>query len=287
MARASSAKPTDVPADLPADRSTAETALITGASSGIGEALAGCFAGAGFKLVLVARRAELLEALAERLRGEYRIKVRVEVADLAQPDAAAALAAQLRRQRVGVDVLVNCAGVLHQGEFAAMPASAMAGMVDLNVAGLTRMLVNFVPAMQRRGHGRVLNVASIAAFQPGPALAVYAATKAYVLSLTESLAEELKDSGVTVTALCPGITATTMLARATDANPRLSALPPLLVSDVQAVAAEGLAACLRGDVIAVPGVINQAATLGGRVLPRWLLRRLSGGVSRLLARRST
>jgi short-subunit dehydrogenase len=259
-----------------------ETALITGASSGIGEALAGCFAGAGFNLVLVARRSELLEVLAERLRGQHGITVWVLAADLAQPGAPANLAGRLRRKRVAVDVLVNCAGVLSQGGFAAMPAGTMAGMVDLNVSGLTAMLAQFVPPMCARGHGRVLNVASIAAFQPVPTLAVYAATKAYVLSLTESLAEELKASGVTVTALCPGITATPMLAHAADANTALSALPALLVGDVADVAAQGFAACLRGDVIVVPGLVNRAATAGGRLLPKWLLRRISGLVSRRL-----
>jgi short-subunit dehydrogenase len=134
--------------------------------------------------------------------------------------------------------------------------------------------------MLKRGHGRVLNVASIAAFQPVPTLATYAATKAYVLSLTESLAEELKGSGVTVTALCPGITATGMLSSATAANARLAKLPRFLVGDADAVAAEGYRACMKGQVIVVPGVVNQAATLASRATPKWLLRRLAGSLTR-------
>ena len=265
-----------------ADPKPAPTALITGASSGIGEALAGCFAAAGHDLVLVARRADLLEALALRLRQAHPVAVRVIVADLAVPGAAAGLATQLRRKRVVVDVLVNSAGVLAQGDFSAMPLDRQVGMVDLNVVGLTAMLAAFAPAMLQRGRGRVLNVASIAAFQPVPTLAIYAATKAYVLSLTESLAEEWQGSGVTITALCPGITATPMLRQAADANAALAALPAVLVGDVADVAAQGFAACMRGDVIVVPGLVNRAATAGGRLLPKWLLRRVSGLVSRRL-----
>ncbi|HSW04504.1 SDR family NAD(P)-dependent oxidoreductase, partial [Aquabacterium sp.] len=206
-----------------------DTALITGASSGIGEALAGCFAAAGHALVLVARRTDKLEDLARELRSAHGIKVTVLGADLSLPNAPATLAQQLKRRRITVDILVNNAGVLVQGGFAEMAAADHRSMIDLNVLGLTAMLTEFVPGMKKRGRGRVLNVASIAAFQPVPSLATYAATKAYVLSLSESLSEELRDSGVTVTALCPGVTATPMLANAADANSRLARLPGVLV----------------------------------------------------------
>jgi short-subunit dehydrogenase len=126
----------------------------------------------------------------------------------------------------------------------------------------------------------VLNVASIAAFQPVPTLATYAATKAYVLSLTESLAEELRGRGVSVTALCPGITATNMLSSAVEASTQLAKLPGFLIGDVDEVAAEGYRACMNGEVIRVPGLINRAATLAGRATPKWLLRRLAGTFSR-------
>jgi short-subunit dehydrogenase len=257
-----------------------ETALVTGASSGIGEALASCFAAAGMALVLVARRADKLEALARQLRAEHDVKVTVLGADLSQPNAPAALAQQLKRRRIAVDILVNNAGVLVQGSFVDMPSAEHRSMIDLNIAGLTAMLTEFVPPMKKRGYGRILNVASIAAFQPVPSLATYAATKAYVLSLSESLSEELRDTGVTVTALCPGITATPMLNQAADANDRLTRLPGVLVSDVQAVAAEGFAACMRGDAVLVPGVLNRAAMVAGRAIPKWLLRRIAGVVTR-------
>lgn len=271
MTRAKSAKP-----------GSGQTALVTGASSGIGEALARQIAAAGFDLVLVARSADKLKALAATLQAEHGVRVRVQPADLAAPGAAAKLAAALKRARRPVDLLVNNAGVLEHGDFIAMQATRHRELIELNVTALTEMLAQFVPPMVARGQGRVLNVASIAAFQPIPRLATYAATKAYVLSLTESLSEELKGSGVTVTALCPGITATSMLECAQAGSAELGALPGLVVGTAEDVAAEGLRACLRGEVIRVPGVVNRAATVAGRSTPRWLLRSLTGAVVRRL-----
>jgi short-subunit dehydrogenase len=256
------------------------TALITGASSGIGEALARCFAADGHALVLVARSAGKLKALAAELTKTHGVEAIVLPADLAEADAAKSLAASLKRRHIAIDVLVNNAGVLEQGAFVSMAPSRHQQMIALNVAGLTAMLAHFVPPMQQRGFGRVLNVASIAAFQPVPTLATYAATKAYVLSLTESLAEELKGSGVTITALCPGVTATGMLTAAAAANDQLGKLPGFLVGDVDEVAAAGYKACMSGEVIRVPGVVNLAATLAGRATPKWLLRRVAGTVTR-------
>jgi short-subunit dehydrogenase len=181
------------------------TALITGASSGIGEALAHFFAKGGLNVILVARSADKLKALALELQKHNQVNVQVCAADLSHSGAAQKLAGALARKKVRVDVLVNCAGVLEQGEFTALSPAKHQNIIDLNISGLTAMVSAFVPAMAERGFGRVLNVASIAAFQPIPTLACYAASKAYVLSLSESLAEELRGSGVTVTALCPGI----------------------------------------------------------------------------------
>jgi short-subunit dehydrogenase len=256
------------------------TALITGASAGIGEALARCFARDGHRLVLVARSEARLHALADALHAEHGTRTDVLPADLARRGAAAALASTLRRKRRRIDVLVNNAGVAEQGAFTAITGERHQQLIDLNVAGLTAMLAAFVPAMAARGHGRVLNVASIAAFQPVPGLATYAATKAYVLSLTESLAEELRGSGVSVTALCPGFTATAMLGNSVTHNAKLAALPGFLIADVDAVAAAGYRACLAGEVIAVPGAINRAATIAAGATPKWLLRRIAGVLGR-------
>jgi hypothetical protein len=194
--------------------------------------------------------------------------------------APARLAATLRRKRRPVDVLVNNAGVLTQGPFKGMKPSVHRQMIDLNVTGLTALLAEFVPPMVERGSGRVLNVASIAAFQPVPTLATYAATKAYVLSLTESLAEELRGTGVTITALCPGVTATNMLATARSANDRLGQLPGFLVGDVDDVARQGFEACMKGEAICVPGVVNRAAMIASRSTPKWLVRRIGGVIGR-------
>ena len=259
---------------------TGETALVTGASSGIGEALAACFARDGFDLVLVARSVEKLQALAAGLAAKHKVKAWVEPADLSVVGSAKKLAATLKRRKRHIDVLVNNAGVLEHGAFATMTAERHQELIDLNVSGVTAMLAHFVPSMVARGHGRVLNVASIAAFQPIPTLATYAATKAYVLSLTESLSEELKGSGVTITALCPGITATNMLSTAASSSSQLTKLPGFLIGDVAKVAKEGYEACLRGEVIKVPGAINLAAILASRATPKWLLRKVSGTLGR-------
>lgn len=255
-----------------------QTALITGASSGIGEALAACFARDGFNLVLVARSADKLKTLAAHLSAEHGIKAWVAPSDLSKAGSAAALAGKMKKGKHAIDVLVNCAGVLEHGQFIKMPSGRHQELIDLNVSALTAMLSEFVPPMVARGKGRVLNVASVAAFQPIPSLATYAATKAFVLSLTESLAEELKGTGVTVSALCPGITATNMVSMATESSGL--ELPGILIGDVVKVAEEGYRACMKGEVIKVPGIINLATILAGRATPKWLLRKLTGSVGR-------
>ena len=174
--------------------------------------------------------------------------------------------------------------LMSQGLFTSMSAATQQQMIDLNILGLTAMISEFLPGMaERAGQGRrghILNVASIAAFQPIPSLATYAASKAFVLSLTESLSEELKGTGVTVTALCPGVTATAMLSGAASANGKVSQLPAFMVGDVNEVARQGFEACMRGDVICVPGAINRAVTLGSRATPKWLVRKIGGLIVR-------
>jgi short-subunit dehydrogenase len=256
------------------------TVLITGASSGIGEELARCFAHGGYDLVLVARSADKLELLATRLSTECGVKTTVIPADLSVAGAAAKLLAAVKRKKISVDILVNNAGVLESGAFTQITPERHQQLINLNISGLTDMLAHFAPPMVERGSGRILNVASIAAFQPVPALATYAATKAYVLSLSESLAEEFRGTGVTVTALCPGITATNMVATVQEANSQLAALPGFFIGQVEQVAREGYEACLRGDVIKVPGVLNLAGTLASRATPKWLLRKITGALGR-------
>jgi short-subunit dehydrogenase len=260
-----------------------QTALISGASSGIGEALAKLFAEGGYQLVLVARTQAKLEALAQQLSADHSVQVWVEPADLAKRGAAKKLAASLAGQGIEIDVLVNNAGVLEHGNFVEIGTAEHQRMLDLNISGFTGMLDHFLPPMVDRGQGRVLNVASIASFQPVPSLAVYAASKAYVLSLTESLSEELKGSGVSITALCPGVTATNMMSTAQEKSQGLVKIPDFIIGDVEDVAAQGYKACLKGEVICVPGMVNLAATVAGRTVPKWLLRRVSGIVGRYSA----
>ena len=266
------------------EKSGAPTALITGASSGIGEALALCFAEAGYELILVARSVDKLEYLRQRLAAEHDALGHVLAADLALPGAASQLAKTVARKKLQVDVLVNCAGVLHQGPFIGMAANTHQQMIDLNISGLTAMLSAFLPAMKQRAAAgenvRVLNVASIAAYQPVPMLATYAATKAYVLSLGESLAEELKATGISVTTLCPGVTATAMLGAAAGANSKVSQIPSFMVGQAETVAQDAFNACMRGDAICVPGVVNQALVIGSRSAPKWLVRKLGGLLGR-------
>lgn len=261
-----------------------ERALITGASSGIGEALAAEFAADGFDLVLVARSEDKLKRLAAELKAEHGIKVRVEPADLSKPGSASALAKKLKQARLPLTAVVNNAGVLEHGNFIDIPATRHQQLIDLNISGLTAMLGAFLPGLVESGQGRVLNVASIAAFQPVPALATYAATKAFVLSLTESLSEELKGTGVTATALCPGVTDTNMVSGAQAKSGHL-AIPGFMIGDVADVAREGFRACMKGEVICVPGLINQVSTLTSRTTPKWLLRRVSGIVGRYTTRK--
>jgi short-subunit dehydrogenase len=258
-----------------------ETVLITGASAGIGAALARQFAAGGFDLVLVARSRDKLEALAEALEAEHDVTATVMPADLSASGAPGLLFTAVMKRKIAVDVLVNNAGILEMGAFCSIPPERHRELVTLNVATLTDMTSRFLAPMLERGHGRILNVASIAAFQPVPALATYAATKAYVLSLTESLSEELKGSGVTVTALCPGITETDMVSRAREANSTASRLPSFLIGDVDDVAAQGYAACIAGEVIRVPGVLNFAASMAARAAPKWVVRAFAGAFGRM------
>jgi hypothetical protein len=258
-----------------------EKVLITGASSGIGEALAGIFAEYDYDLVLVARSADKLDAMAASLTAEHGVQVRACPMDLALPGSADKLCKALRRQKLSVDILVNNAGVLEHGAFIDTAPVDHQRMIQLNVAGFTDMLAHFLPPMLERGRGRVLNVASASAFMPIPSLATYAATKAYVLSLSEALMEELRDTGVSITALCPGFTHTAMVAKAQAQSGKLRNMPELLIGDVEQVALQGFHACIKGEPIVVPGTVNQVAALVSRATPKWLVRQVSGLLGRM------
>ncbi len=257
-----------------------ERVLITGASSGIGEALAGKFAKGGFDLVLAARSKDKLTSLAKKLSAEHKVSAEVVQIDLVKPGAPRDLFNEIARRGLDINVLVNNAGVLEMGAFKTQEPETLGAMVRLNTVALTELAALFAPGMAARHSGRILNVASVASFQPVPSLAAYAATKAFVLSLTESLAEELKGDGVTVTALCPGITETNMFTTIKNSNSRTDYLPSFLVADVQDVAQEGYDACMKGEVVRVPGLAYAMTASIGRASPRWLTRLVAGAIGR-------
>jgi hypothetical protein len=259
---------------------TRHTALITGASAGIGRELARVFAAHGHDLVIVARSVDRLQSLADELRAEHECKVRVVPRDLLDRGAPQEVFATLAAEQVRIDILVNDAGVLELGAFAEMELWDIERIIDLNARVLTSMTRVFLPAMLERGRGRILNMASVAAFQPVPSLAVYAATKAFVMSLTESLSEELAGTGVSVTTVCPGLTSTEMTSKAKSNNPNAALFPDFLMADPHDVAEAAYRACMAGRVIEVPGLTNRVLTDWSRLQPRWVTRMIGGVVGR-------
>ncbi len=254
--------------------------LITGASAGIGAELAREFAKHGHSLVLVARSKDKLTALAAELSAAHDTDALVIVEDLSRPGCPRAIAAELEERDIEVDILVNNAGVLDVGPFADTPTETYENMVALNIAALTSLTSLLLPPMIERKFGRILNVASLAAFQPVPSMAVYAASKAYVLSLTESLSEELRATGVKITALCPGLTDTGMVANMKAKSTTAQRTPSMLISDPKDVAKQAYKATMSGQTILVPGIPNQMAAAWAQVTPRWLTRTVTGFASR-------
>jgi short-subunit dehydrogenase len=254
--------------------------LITGASAGIGAELAREFARHGHALVLVARSKDKLAALKGELNAAHDTETLVIVEDLSRKGAAKAIAAELEERGVEIDILVNNAGVIDVGPFADAATETLDNLVALNVAALTSLTSLMLPHMIERKFGRILNVASLAGFQPVPSMAAYAASKAYVLSLTEALSEELYGTGVKVTALCPGLTDTSMVSSIKEKSKTAQATPSLLISDPKDVAKQAYAATMTGRTIIVPGFPNQIAAAWAQVTPRWLTRTVTGFASR-------
>ncbi len=242
-----------------------ETTLITGASAGIGRELARLFAADKSNLVLVARRRERLEELAAELRRKAGVEVRVLTADLGRTDAPQALADELARDGIAVDVLVNNAGFGALGALAELDAARQVEMVQVNVAALTHLTRLLLPGMIERGRGGILNVASTAGFQPGPFMAVYYATKAYVISLTEALHDEVAGRGVKVCCLCPGPTESEFDAVAEMEHSRLARRRKMTSARVAEIGYRGFR---RGKLLVVPGWLNWLGAFGGRFAPR-------------------
>lgn len=251
-----------------------KTALITGASMGIGLELARQFAEHGHDLILVARSRDLLEALAAALGKEHGISAHVMVADLSRADAPPNLFDDIAAARLQVDFLVNNAGFGVGGKFSDTDGARELDMIQVNIAALTHLTKLFLPQMLSRGSGRIMQVASIAAFQPGPLMAVYYASKAYVLSFSQALSEELRDSAVTVTALCPGPTATHFAETAQVSNSIVFA--GFGAASASEVARYGYAAMMRGKRIALPTFRDRLAVQIQRLVPRAMVTRIVG-----------
>lgn len=252
---------------------TSKTALVTGASSGIGAAYARALAAQGYDLILVARRADRLQALADELKKAHGNRIEVLPTDLLKRESPTELVRDVASLGMQVDLLVNNAGLGVHGPFVDATADDDARMIDLNIHSLTAMTRAFVPGMIARHSGAIINVASTAAFQSIPFMSVYAATKAYVLSFSEATAEELRPHGITVQCLCPGATESEFAAVAqfkTDAPEKAPTMT------AEAVVAESLAALKAGRTVHVAGVLNQLGALSTRLVPRVIATKLAG-----------
>jgi len=248
-----------------------KTALITGASAGIGYSLAKLFARDQFDLVLVSRDRKRLEEVAAELESSYKCRTAVVPKDLTISRAPDELYEELQNNSVDIDVLVNNAGVGAHGAFHKSDTQQILNLVRLNIDALVHMTRLFLPRMVERGNGRVLNVASVAAYQPGPFMATYYASKAFVLSFSEAIAVELKGTGVTMTTLCPGPTRTQFNENAGIAHSKLGKSARVALSP-DAVANIGYDAMLKGKRTVIAGLKNRvAAFASSRVLPKSLV----------------
>lgn len=249
-----------------------KTALITGASYGIGAAFAQRLAAAGATLILTARSAERLQALATQLGTQYGAEVHVVCADLAATTGARAIFDETERRKLTVDLLINNAGFGALGEFASLSLPRQLEMIQVNISSLVELTHLYLQAMKVRRSGAVLNVASTASFQAVPYFAVYAATKAFVLSFSEALAEECLPFGVRVMALCPGSTATNF--QEVAGSQRINS--PRFPQTAEQVADAGLDALAQGRAAVISGTLNKVQTQLQRALPRRVITKLAG-----------
>jgi short-subunit dehydrogenase len=248
-----------------------QCALVTGASGGIGLELARVLAAHRFDLVLLARSRDKLETLAGELKADHGARVTVVPADLSEPSAPQAVFDTLNDAGIQVGLLVNNAGLLIEGRFGELDLEDELRLLQVNVLAMTALTRLFLPPMLERKHGRILNVASIAAFVPVPNLAVYAASKAYVLSFGEALSQELSGSKITLTTLCPGVTETGMVQ-----GTSLAGMPRMMIMDAKSVAQEGYRACMAGKPVHVAGIANELAVQWVKYQPNWLMRAVGG-----------
>ena len=237
------------------------TALITGSSEGIGRSFAEIYAKNGHDLVLVARNKIKLEEFAQELTEKYAVKVAVFAADLIPVDAAQKLFAAIALKEIKIDILVNNAGMMQVEK------------LQLNIQSLVNMTQQFIHPMMSRGQGKIVNVGSIASFMPTPNFAAYGASKAFVLSFSEGIAEELRGTGVSVTCVCPGMTETKMLSHADGLE---KFIPKFLKADPMELAAQAYKASMKGDVVFLDKIANKLLVQWATHYPRWLVRGVNG-----------
>ena len=257
----------------------AKTALVTGASGGIGLELARLFVRDGHNVVLVARGKERLDAVAKELCAGPAPQAHVIAADLASPGAAEEIAGAVGALGLTVDFLVNNAGFGSNGAFCDLPLGKELDMVQVNVISLLALTHKLVGPMRDRGFGRVLNIASTAGFQGGPYMATYYATKAFVITLSEALAAELRGTGVTVTCHCPGATATEFAGRA--GNDKSALFQRNSVAKASDVALDAYDAMMRGDVLRIHGAMNAFGVFGTRLVPRSVSVAIAGKLNKV------
>ncbi|MBA59399.1 MAG: hypothetical protein CMQ40_09545 [Gammaproteobacteria bacterium] len=252
------------------------TALITGSSSGIGEAFARLLAREGFDLVLTARREEKLLNLTKELTG---VRADVIAADLSHPEGIEKLLLTIDEKKLDINLAINNAGMMVEKPLHRLTNQEIDNILALNISAIVKITRHLIEKMARRGHGRILNVASVAAFHPFPGMDIYSATKAFVLSLSESLAENHRSQGIFVTALCPGITDTEMAEKNI-----IDSVPNFMIARPEQVAREGYDAVMGREVVRISGLANRLALGLAKHQPRSLIRKLSGLATRFVSR---
>jgi hypothetical protein len=254
-----------------------KTALITGASEGIGRCFAEIYAQNGHNLVLVARSKEKLELFATELSTKYAVEVKVFPYDLIPVDAAKNLFEELLIQNIAVDILVNNAGMMLVEKLHQSNNQSLNNLLQLNIQSLVNMTHYFISPMIARGKGKIVNIGSIASFMPTPNFSAYGASKAFVLSFSEGLAEELRGTGVTITCVCPGMTETKMLSHAEGLE---RFIPKFLKADPMELAAQAYKASMKGEVVFLDKLANKAIVQWASHYPRWMVRGVNGLFSR-------
>ena len=254
-----------------------DTVLVTGASEGIGRSFAEVFASHKHDLVLVARNQDKLDQVAAQIRDKYSCQVMVLPMDLVTHNAPEQLFHQLAEQQIKVDVLVNNAGVMQVEPFCSSDVETANNLLDLNIRALVNMTRLFSGPMLARGKGHIINVGSIASFMPTPQFCVYGASKAFVLSFSEGLSQELMGSGVSVTCVCPGFTRTNMLSHGHGVE---KYIPSFLKADPDKLAHQAYKAANKGDVVFLDSLANKALVQWASHYPRWIVRGVNGLLGR-------